>query len=130
MHGSPKPSLAYGVRGGEALSSDPCITNNPLDAVGLKVVANYERADGVGTVLVIVADLVAESAVWNKKAKAVMRRGGYVPCTGTPRSGARLGRVDIVTAWRLKSVKHLDGDINVVQQLGHGLEKQQQLAIV
>ena len=42
MHGSPKPSLAYEVRGGEALSSDPCITIIPLDAVGLKVVANNE----------------------------------------------------------------------------------------
>ena len=51
-----------------------------MDAVGLEVVANSERADGVGAVLVNVADPVTEFAMWNKNAITLVCCGGYVAC--------------------------------------------------
>ena len=80
MLGTPRPTIADEVGGGKALSADPGITIIPRDVVGLKVSAYNELADGVGAVLVDMTDLVTESAVATKEAKAVVRGRGHVSC--------------------------------------------------
>ena len=80
MLGNARPAITDDVGRGETISANPCIAIIPFDAIGLKVGADDELADGVCTIFVEMADLVAESAVGAKEAKAVVRGVGHVTC--------------------------------------------------
>ena len=85
--GKARPAITDEVGSGKAISAHPGITIIPHDAIGLKVGADEELADGVGIIFVEMTDLVTKPAVGAKEAKTVVRSHGHVSCDAHEQQG-------------------------------------------
>ena len=96
--GNARPAITDDVGRGETFSANPCIAIIPFDAIGLKVGADDELADGVSAIFVEMANPVAESAVGAEEAEAVVRCVGNVTCNAHEQHGVAVRAPETVDA--------------------------------